>query len=157
MQAERIEGLFHFSFTKSSVEIIGAMHQKVTALKAKIEERKTRIKALREEHKITDAIYIDLLEQAREALKRNDLARMSYSVSAAKNDAKGSTMNQEFTVGAGVVNNLLTESDFIRAEEGQVSRLELIARNLQDEERDWSGGRKLGWSLSEAELKYLGF
>lgn len=161
MQAERIDGMFHFHYIKSSVEIIGAMTQKITALKTKVEERRTRVRNLREEYKITDAIYIDLLEQAREALKRNDNNRMSYSVSnaiASKADASNSKgMAEEFTIGAGVVNNLLTENDFIKAEEGQVAKLELICRNLKDEERDWSGGRKIGWSLSESELKYLGF
>ena len=157
MQAQRINHMFRFHYTKSSGEIVEKMKLKIASLQEKIEERKGRIKKIRDEFGITDAVYIDLLEQARDALKKND-TRMSYIIPSAKNDARTLAQDGETTtIGAGTVNSLLTETDFIREEESQVRKLDLIARNLKDEERDWSQGRKVGWALDEEELKYLGF
>lgn len=146
--------MFHFRFVKSSAEIAEKMKAKVTSLRLKVEERKGRIKALRAEHKITDTVYINLLEQAREAQKRNDMNRMSYTV---KNDTptKGMQENDELVIGAGVVNFLLTETDFMKSEDTQASRLELIARNLKDHKDDH--GDTVGHQLAEEELVYLGF
>lgn len=158
MQATSIDHMFNFHFTKSSQEIKEKMTTKVVALKAKIEERKTRIRTIREEFKITNEVYIDLLEQAREASKRKE-NRMSYVISS-KNDAQvtqSGPAEEAITIGAGTVNALLTETDFVKSEEAQVQRLALLMRNLQDEERDWSNGRAIGWTLREDELKYLGF
>lgn len=161
MNPINISNMFHtFSYLKSSEEIISKSVQKVTDVHKKIEERRIRIKALRTEYKITDAVYIDLLEQARDAMKRND-NRMSYSVSNAIHDKRSSAgglqESDTITVGAGVVNNLLTESDHIKSEEAQVKKLQLIIRNLKDEEREWSDGRKIGYHLGESELEYLNF
>lgn len=156
MQVQRIDGMFHFSYTKSSGEIREKAAQKVAALRFKIEERKERIKKIRGEYKITDAILIDLLEQAREASRKND-NKMSYSVSNAPSQQQTQGMSEEIIIGAGTVNNLLTESDFIKGEESQVKRLQLIARNLQDEETEWSNGKPVGHKLNESELEYLGF
>lgn len=146
--------MFHFRYVKSSDEIIAKMRTKVTALRNKVEERKVRIKNLRTEYKITDAIYASLLEQAREAQKKNDMAKMSYTV---KNDTptKGMQENDELVIGAGVVNHLLTEQDFVKSEEAQADRLDLICRNLRDTKNE--KGELVGHELGEAELTYLGF
>lgn len=156
---EDIEYMFHhIKYTKSSDEIRERMKEKVVALKAKIQERKGRIAKIREEFKISDKIYIDLLEQAREAQKKGQ-NRMSYSISNSRSsdDGGGLQESDELVIGAGTVNALLTESDFIKSETAEAKKLELISRNIKDEETDWSGGRKLGHTLSEAELEYLGF
>ncbi len=152
MHNARAEHMFNFGYRKSSAEIIEKLSAKTNLLRAKVEERRSRIVALKKEHKITDAIYIDLLEQARDAMKKND-QRMSYSVS--NKLVQGGIKEEEFVIGAGVVMNLLTESDMARSEEAQVTRFELICRNLRDipdEEGNFQGHR-----MSEEELTYLGF
>lgn len=160
MKAQNNSDMFHFRYEKSSEEIITKMRLKISDVQAKVEERQRRIKNLREEYKITDAIYIDLLEQAREAAKKNDIHKMSYSISNASVASRGSngTVDTEFTIGAGVVNNLLTEQDFVKAEQGDVVRMELIIRNLKDlPYNNTEDASPRGHGLSEGELKYLGF
>ncbi len=154
MKVQDISHLFsRFQYTKSSTEIVEKMKVKMIALRQKIAERTERIAKVRAEYKITDAVLVDLLQQARAASRRDAL--MSYS---SKQKHEGSTGTEEdLVIGAGVVNQLLTENDFIEGETSQASRLELIIRNLKDAERQWSGGRALGWELSEDELRYLGF
>lgn len=154
MQAHTIHNMFNFHFRKSSDVITEKMRNKATQLRAKIEERKVRVQRLREEYKITDAVLIDLLEQAREAARKGDVAKMSYSVSNSQHSPKG-MQDDNFTIGAGVVNNLLTEGDFIKSEEAAVRKLELIARNLQDDEDE--NGKKVGHVLRQEEAEYLGF
>lgn len=162
MQAHRIDSMFRFNYIKSSAEIIAKMTIKVDQLKGKISERKKRIHGLREEYKITDAIYIELLEQAREAQKSSNMNKMSYSVS--NSQTKGNGLQEgDFVIGAGVVNHLLTENDFAKNEEAQVERMELIIRNLKDLPVDKHGNDDpynqtlRGHHLSEEELKFLGF
>jgi hypothetical protein len=154
MLPQRIENMFHFRYLKSSEEIITKMKTKVLALRNKIEDRKVRIKNLRTEYKITDAVYANLLEQARDAQKRNEAAKMSYVV---KNDTptRGMQEGEDLIIGAGVVNHLLTEQDFVKNEEAQADRLELICRNLRDTKNE--RGDIVGHELGEAELTYLGF
>lgn len=158
MQPRNITSMLNFSYRKSAVEIKAKAKDKVAALKDKIEERKGRVRRLREEFKITDAVYINLLEQAREAAKRGE-NRMSYSVSLGNQTQaqQGLQEGDSITVGAGTVNALLTENDFIKSEEREAKRLELIVRNLEDLPTDWSNGVAIGHDLSEADLEYLGF
>lgn len=159
MKIQEIGHLFRFTYTKSSAEILAKMEIKAAALRSKVIEREERVAKVRAEYKITDAVLVDLLRQARAAAKRNaDLgARMSYNISSRKGDVDRDDIDEELVIGAGVVDGLLTESDLIEAETSQIARLELIGRNLKDEEREWSEGRKVGWSLGEDELRYLGF
>lgn len=152
MHHDRAESMFNFGYRKTSLEIVDKLTVKTNQLKSKVEERRSRIVALKKEHKITDAIYIDLLEQARDAMKKND-QRMSYSVS--NKIERGGIKEEEFVIGAGVVMNLLTESDMARNEEALVTRFELIIRNLEDLPND--EGKLTGHRLSESELTYLGF
>lgn len=165
MQA--IGHLFKFEFEKPSAEIVAKVNDKIAALKQKIAERQSRVAKLREEYGITDAVLIDLLTQARAAIKRNE-PRMNYSfgsVSLANlKQTLEAAQQEEVTIGAGIVNNLLTENDNIEAEKMQVQRLEMIARNLRDlpdptirvltpgTERPMRGHR-----LSYEEMEYLGF
>lgn len=151
MQVERIDSMFNFTFEKSSTEIIEKSKAKVVAIKAKIEERGKRITATRTEYKITDAVLIDLLQQARAAQGRHV---MSYTSNASVKSGNGLT-EETVTVGAGVVNMLLTEQDFIDGEKAQVSKLEVIIRNLAD--LPDAQGRVRGHKLSFGELTFLGF
>lgn len=154
MQPQRHDHMFNFQYVKSSKQITDKMTAKIATITKKIEERKGRIKDLRAEYKITDAVLIDLLEQAREAQRKND-NRMSYSLSNTPAKGGGGLTENTITIGAGVVNHLLTESDMVRSEEAEVTRLELVVRNLEDLENDQ--GKKVGHHLREEELKYLGF
>ncbi len=157
MKVQDLSHLFsRFQYTKPSTEIVEKMKAKMLALRQKIAERTERVAKVRAEYKITDAVLVDLLQQARAASRRDiDLGRMSYSSKQKHDDSTGT--EEDLIIGAGVVNGLLTENDFIEGETSQASRLELIIRNLKDAERQWSGGRAVGWELSEDELRYLGF
>lgn len=154
MHNARPENMFNFGYRKSSAEINEKLVLKVTQLRKKIVERIERVKRLKEEHKITNEIYINLLEQARDAQKKGD-NKMSYSISNAQLPSRGGIKEEDFTIGAGVVMNLLTENDSIRNEEAQVTRFELIVRNLRDLPDE--DGKAQGHRLSEEELVYLGF
>lgn len=68
MQVNRIDHMFNFRFEKSAQVIREKAKDKITALRAKIEEREVRIKRIREEYKITDAALIDVLEQAQASM-----------------------------------------------------------------------------------------
>lgn len=156
MQVQRIDNMFNFTFEKTSDEIIAAAKRKAVDVRSKIEERGVRIKKMREEHKVTDAVLIDIQNQMRAQAKRGEQDRMSYT-SNAQTSAGG--VQEEVTIGAGVINFLLTEQDHMDGEKAQVERLDTIVRNL----RDVTGYTANGTSyvvkpkLSYDELKYLGF
>lgn len=160
-------------FEKTAKEIVDKANAKVTSLRAKIAERTERVKRLREEYQIDDAALIQLLTQARNEAKRPGSEKMSYSYSnrlvGASGAASGAAPEQERVVGAGVVNNLLTETDFIEAEKEQIKRLLLIAANLRDIPDRTLHAMPAGtiagvdsrppmtFRLSYDELEYLGF
>lgn len=144
MRPDTIDRLFNFKFTKTEDEIKQAVSRKTAAIKTKIGQRETRIAKIRAEYDITDTALIDLLSQARNT---HDL-HMTYLLKngvPARHQPGDDGVN-EVTIGAGVVNNLLTEQDFIEAERAQVRRLELLHRNL-------TGSRDLSYD----ELEFLGF
>lgn len=170
-----IDHMFSFTIEKSSEEIKAKIKERIEnpdpqkGLEAKIKDRQARIVKLREAYKITDAILVDLLTQARNAQKRGE-TKMSYSSSTYAANARmgqeregGST--EEVVVEAGVVSSLMTESDLIEAEKSQVRRLRLIAANLKDvPDRDIrclpAGVTEIplrGHQLSYSELEFLGF
>lgn len=155
MQVQRIDGMFNFEFEKSAHEIVVAATAKAAATRQKIEEREIRIKKVREEYKITDSALIDIMAQAREQSKRGGAA-MFYNTKAASDDDAD---EGEVTIGAGVVNMLLTERDHIEGEKAQVERLDMIARNLKDTRCFAPDGKEYmkGHMLTTAELKFLGF
>lgn len=171
MHAHNINHMFQgLTFEKTAKEIVDKAKAKITRLRGKIEERQERVKRLRAEHEIDDGALIELLTQARNAMTRRENV-MSYSYSnrsvAAGANASGP---QERQIGAGVVNHLLTESDFIEAEKEQIKRLDLIAKNLRSiPDRSLStmpvGITQVGddtrppltFQLSYEELEYLGF
>jgi hypothetical protein len=165
MRAMDITGMFHgLQFTKSASEIVERAKKKATQIKAKIEERQQRIAALRKEYGIDDAALVQLLQQARnQARQEASMMSYSYTSNATVGASKGGQGGQieEKLIGAGVVNNLLTENDFIESERKQVATLELIARNLKPIPRFSDGdGKELPpeeFTLSQEELKYLDF
>lgn len=158
MQVRGISHMFgNLRFTKTAAEIVEKCKSKTIALKAKIEERQKRVADLRREYEIDDAALIELLTAARK--QQNSLSNYSYSTS--KLGIGGKKELEEKVIGAGVVNNLLTESDFIEGERDQVRTLEMIARNLKPIPRFASGnGTPLPedeFVLDSEELEYLGF
>lgn len=154
----RIESLFGgLSFTKTAAEITYVAKIKRGQIEAKIAERKERILKLRDEYNISDADLIQLLTEARRDLEART-SRMSYSISNSSGGTAGGA--DEKIIGAGVVSNILTESDQIEAEKDQVKHLGLIVRNLKPIPRFCDGtGAALPeeeFHVSKADLEYLG-
>ena len=153
MQVKSISHMFAFPFPKTTKEIVDACRKKEIEVRAKVEEREGRVARIRAEYKITDAVLIDLLSQARAAQKQHN-ALMNYSSSAQGSNDSGETV--VVTIGAGVVNMLLTERDFIDGEKTQADKLALVARNLRDTV-DERGITRISQNLSYDELRFLGF
>lgn len=153
MQVQSIDRMFLFTFEKTSLEVIGAATNKVAQIAAKIDERAARIKRMREEHGVTDAVLIDIQNQMR-ANERS--AVTMYNSTVQSNDGAGQVT---VAVGAGVINFLLTEQDFISGEKAQVERLEVIINNLRPVTRYTANGTSYiePVKLSYDELKFLGF
>lgn len=156
MQVQRIDGMFNFTFEKTSEEIVTAAKKKVVDVRNKIEERGVRIQKMRAEHKVTDAVLIDIQNQMRAQSKRGEQDRMSYTSNA---QTSSGGVQEEVTIGAGVINFLLTEQDHLDGEKSQVERLETIIRNLRDVSAFTTSGSPytVKPTLSYDELKYLGF
>lgn len=164
MKVSNIEHMFpEFVFKKSAVEIVTHVTAKMNSIKNKIEERQKRVADLRKEYAIDDSALVQLLTAARKNAHAQVFQYTSSLSNAAINTALTGHTNrgiEEKTIGAGVVNNLLTENDFIEGERDQVKRLELIARNLSAVYRFANDGSKYvqeHFKLSFEELDYLGF
>lgn len=154
MHIQGTDHMFNFRYVKSSKDIIIKAMDKVTALESKVEERKKRIVKTREEYEVTDAMMIDLLQQAREQLVSNRTSQQqTYSVT--KHGSDKAMSEETVVIGAGVVNMLFTEQGFIEAEKKEINRLQLIIRNLDDIPDE--NGKSRGHNLGEDELRYLGF
>jgi len=157
MQVQRIDNMFNFTFEKTADEIVTAAKKKKSVdIRNKIEERGVRIQKMRTKHKVTDAVLIDIQNQMRTQEKARQRNRMSYT-SNAQTSTGG--VQEEVTIGTGVINFLLTEQDHMDGEKSQVEWLETIIRNLRDVTGYTANGTpivvkpKLGYE----ELKYLGF
>lgn len=158
MRADKIDSMFRFYYEKSSVEIKAQMQIKISQLTAKIAEREKRIQDARTANGITDEVLIKLYELARKQAKmESDNNIMSYSVSNSVRKPEGGMTEETLTIGAGVVNMLLTEGDFLESERSSVTRLQLIIRNLQDLPSDKPPHGLKGHELTEQELNWLGF
>jgi hypothetical protein len=155
MQAQNINHLFtRFTFQKTTSEIVTKAKTQISRLYAKIEERQQRVNTLRSTYQITDAAFADILTQMRENDRKNNHVQ-NYSTRTTDNQG----VAKEIQIGAGVVNNLLTESDFITAERQQIERLTFIVNNLRDVQKTSSNGTSYvePHVLSFEELEFLGF
>lgn len=94
--------------------------------------------------------------QMREQEKRGIAANMYTSKAGSNSNDK---TEEEISVGAGIINMLLTEQDFIEVEKTHIEKFETIVRNLNDVEKTTTTGVKYTemHNLSYAELKFLGF
>ena len=155
MQVQRIDNMFNFTFEKSASEIVEHAKTKAAAIRLKIEEREVRIKRVREEYKISDSALVDIMAQAREQMQRG-AAALVYNSKVRSDDG---LREEDVTIGAGVVNLLLTERDHIEGEKAQVDKLDTIVRNLKDLPRFAPDGSRYlqGHALTMVELKFLGF
>lgn len=148
MHVQSLSGMFNFTFEKTSEEIIAAATRKRDSVRTKIGEREGRIANIRSEYKITDESMINMLAKARQQNESLHYNNSSPTPSNAMTEGN-------VTIGAGIVNMLLTERDFIESEKSQVEKLDVIVRNLRDLPNDKGGVR--GHRLSYDELRYLGF
>lgn len=148
--------LFSFTIEKTASEIKEKAGLKILAISKKIEERQGRVARLREEYQIDDGALVQLLTAAR---RQAGADRFSYTTSNSA-VAGGTNQMEEKTIGAGVVNNLLTESDFIESEKADVRKLNLVIRNLRPLPRFAQNGMPYAedsFALSDEELEFLGF
>jgi hypothetical protein len=153
MQVQRIDNMFNFSFEKPATEIVEKAKNKAAVIRHKIEEREGRIKSVRTEYKISSEMLVDIMAQSREQTQRGAVA---YNSKVRSDDG---LTEEDVTIGAGVVNLLLTERDHIEGEKAQVEKLDMIARNLKDTRHFAPDGKAYmeGHTLTTIELKFLGF
>ena len=153
----RTRGMFHnFTYQKTVDELKEAMTNKVAFLIKKVAERETRIARIREEYDITDADMITLLTQAANQAVSNARMPMSYNLST----ADGNGGDEVRLVAAGVVQNLITEKTLIEEEQGSITHLERIVRNLKPVMCFGANGEAYvqdSFSLGDGELDFLGF
>ena len=145
-----------FTYEKECTAIKEVMSKKVEGLKAKINEREGRIVKIRKEYDISDVDMINLLTQAAQGVHQN--AKMSYTISSQA--ASGSDSQEERLIGAGVVQNLLTERTLIEDEQASVKQMERVIRNLKPLQKITENGTlymQTGFELSDTELEFLGF
>jgi hypothetical protein len=158
MEAQRTDRMFNFTYEKSSAEIIDKASSKVDVLAAKVEERGHRVAKLRDEYGIDDKAMAQLYQQRFEMEREHRQAsHYNYSTAAIVN---GEKRMEEKTVGAGVVNDLFTENDFIKAEQDSIERLNTIVRNLRGLPRVTQNGnvyKSDSYALNYEELEFLGF
>lgn len=153
-------GVNYNKFTSAAVK--AAMEKKIVAVTAKIEERKNRLQRLMLDNDLTDAALNDILVQYTRDRERG-VEKMSYANSASPRAPRASDQTEERMVPAGVVMNLVTEKGLIESEKGEISRMQLILRNLRDLE--WATSPTTGeaiervaiHSLSDDDMLYLGF
>lgn len=154
MNPQDVDHMFNFRFEKTAEEIKTKAESKIIGLEAKIEERAGRIAKMCEEHAIDDAAMVQLLKAARKQTQQ------SYRYTSMSNSPVGPKKMEERTVGAGVVNFLLTESDHVESEKDAVKKLRAIVANLRPLPRITASGAKHeenSFALSYSEMEYLGF
>lgn len=149
--------MFNFTYEKTTDEIKTKAREKIVALKSKNEDREARVARVRKEHNIDDLAMAGLYEARH---RQGVIQQGSYSFSNSSVPAKGEQM-MERSIEAGVVNLIFTEKDAIAADKASVVKLELVISNLRPLDRVATETGKSytvdGFSLSEQELKFLGF
>lgn len=136
--------------TKTSGELRAAMTEKVGLLRTSMEEREARMRQIRDEYSL-DAERLAVLVMRYQEGKNS----VSY-----QNQGPGTSGG---LVPAGVIANLVREREMIDSEHDQIAKLELILRNMRDDElyHDPRTGevktRPALHQLTDQELEYLGF
>jgi len=156
MHVQDISRQFNFTYEKTADEVRSKAKDKLITIKAKIEERRARIRDIRAQYGITDAVLNDILLQFNAAQRTGAMVQnYSSNVRSSGSNSQGETV----TVGAGTINFLFAEQEHIDGEHEQVERLELMVRNINDVTRYTSNGSTYveKFKLSYEELKFLGF
>lgn len=136
---------------KTTAELRESMERKLGALRGLIEEREQRVRKIRDEYEI-DAERLAVLILRYQDNRDQDF--VSY-------ERQGST--DKALVPAGVIASLVRERQMIDSEREQIVKIELILRNIREEElyyepRSGETKRRLTLHhLSDDELEYLGF
>ena len=153
------KSILHFSYQKTSGEIFEKVQVKAEAVKSKIAEREQRISDLRKAHDISDQDLIQIYAQAAQAAREGQ-HRNTYSIRTNAVAASGSEP-EERIIGAGVVQNFLSESGLIETEKEDLKKLESIKRNLRPlvQFSTDTGAQYTDdfFTLNEEDLEYLGF
>ena len=136
--------------TKTTPEVREAMERKLETLRANIADREARVAKIRDQYNI-DAERLAVLVMRFQENKEF----ISYEKQGA-NDGEG-------LIPAGVIANLVREHEMIDSEREQMWRIELINRNLRDEQMYYHPKtgeimtRAALHDLSDRDLEYLGF
>ena len=139
--------------TKTTAEVREAMLRKVRLLTTLIAEREERVKTICRDNQIEQAYLVDLILQYQKSDRK---PFVSYA-------PQQQGIPSEVVVPAGVVASIVREKEMYESERGQLKRIELILRNIRDEElyHDHKTGevktRLCLHSLSDDDLEYLGF
>ncbi len=161
MQPRETSHMFNFKYEKTAAEILPAIARKTEEIVGKIHEREERIAALREEYGIDDQALVNLLTQARRNDRATSYAYTANSYRGGDNQVSAKEVMGERTIGAGVVNHLLTENDFVEADKATLERFRVISANLRPlTYYSSTTGEKYSvdsFPLDGEELKYLGF
>ena len=157
--------LLHFSYQKTVEEMQEKIGTKADAVKAKIAEREQRIKDLRKAHELSDQdliqIYAQAAQAAREGRNQNSYSISSAAVGAGTAGYAAAGSSDERLIGAGVVQNFLSESGLIETEKEDLKKLLSLQRNLRPMTH-FSSDTGVSYvdsfvSVTEEDLEYLGF
>lgn len=154
--------LFNYTFQKTTEEVALKTKEKAIKTTQKILERERRIAKLREEYGIDDKVLLQLIGQAQQ--NRNSPMTYVSSLSVCVNGVEKSVV-EERSIGAGVVQNLMAETEALEEDRRNLTRLELITRNLRPAKQPpiYNTGVKFEvadnnlLTLSYEELTFLGF
>ncbi len=156
MHPQNVHHMFDFTYQKTTFQILDKANRKIAAIEAKIAERRTRIAKTMNEYGITDAAMNDILVQLH-ANRQRKVEVLQYTTNVASSESPEGP--KEVTIGAGVVNLILTEQEYISAEKSQLAKLQMISRNLGPVTTVTPGGRIEvdKHQLSYDELTFLDF
>lgn len=137
---------------KSTDELRQAFTRKIAEVTARIEDRRVRLVKLRQDNNLSSERLAQLVSLYR---RDSDAYITNYNY---QHQEDGDAI-----VPAGVIANIVSEYDMIENEQDQVRRMQLVSRNLLDEEPYLNprtgehGIRPCIHRLSDHELEYLGF
>ena len=125
--------LHRVCFFVPAPKLKAAIARKVAELKAKRHTREARIKRIRSENGITDAVLADLYRQMESDRQHTLITYTVASVavgSKVRGDAGSKGKVEELVIPAGIVAQLQAEEHALDTEGRSIDRLERIARNM---------------------------
>ena len=137
---------------KTTEQLKEAVTKKIEEVDLRIKDRRQRLIKLREDNELS----AERLAQLVSLFRRDSNAYITNYNRQNQNDG-------EAIVPAGVIANIVSEYDMIENEQDQIQRMQLVSRNLLDEEPYYNprtgehGVRPCIHELTDEELEYLGF